>query len=449
MRNSRYWDERLTQLNEALFNRGTKTVRELEIEYRKAAADIERDIEIWLRRLATNNEISMAEARKLLKTGELEEFKWTVFEYIKKGEANAISGEWVKQLENASARVHISQMEVLQIKIRHNLEVLAAMQNKAMRELSTELLTEGYYRAIYEVQKGMGKGYPFATFNTDRVETIISRPWATDGKNFSDRIWGNKEKLIDELQTNLTQALIKGEAPDKTINIISDRLEVSRRQAGRLVMTESAYFAAEGQKSAYAELDVEQYQIVATLDTHTSEICQSLDGKVLDMKDYKAGVTAPPFHPWCRTVTIPYFEDNYTERAARGADGKTYYVDGNMKYEEWYNKHVKSAEKPKTIKTDGVAHLPKQVGFKGTDDRMQFVPKGSEITDVHIIAGDQVKSEYRKAQKISELYGGNKEGWVKKVGKIESAKYIFDIHWSEHPEIGAIEHKIVSKKVKS
>lgn len=340
MRNSRYWDERFTQLNEALFNRGSKSLRELEKEYKRAAADIERDIEIWLRRLAVNNEISMAEARKLLKAGELEEFKWTVFEYIKKGEANAISGEWVKQLENASARVHISQKEALQIKIRHNIEVLAAMQNKSMRELSTELLTEGYYRTIYEVQKGMGKGYPFASFNTNRVETIISRPWAADGKNFSDRIWSNKEKLIDELQTNLTQALIKGEAPDKAINAISDKLDVSRRQAGRLVMTESAYFATEGQKSAYAELGVAQYQIVATLDTRTSEICQSLDGKVLDMKDYKAGVTAPPFHPWCRTVTIPYFEDNYTERAARGADGKTYYVDGNMKYEEWYNKHA-------------------------------------------------------------------------------------------------------------
>ncbi|NLB54083.1 MAG: hypothetical protein GX808_14255 [Syntrophomonadaceae bacterium] len=58
---------------------------------------------------------------------------------------------------------------------------------------------------------------------------------------------------------------------------------------------------------------------------------------VLDMKDYAPGSTAPPFHPWCRTVTCPYFDDNYTRRAARGADGEIYYVDGKMTYKEWWN----------------------------------------------------------------------------------------------------------------
>ena len=28
-------------------------------------------------------------------------------------------------------------------------------------------------------------------------------------------------------------------------------------------------------------------------------------------------------------------------------------------------------------------------------------------------------------------YGGNAEDWQKKVGKIESDKYIFDVHWYE------------------
>jgi len=29
------------------------------------------------------------------------------------------------------------------------------------------------------------------------------------------------------------------------------------------------------------------------------------------------------------------------------------------------------------------------------------------------------------------MYGGKPEDWKKKVGKIESDKYIFDIHWYE------------------
>lgn len=113
-------------------------------------------------------------------------------------------------------------------------------------------------------------------------------------------------------------------------------------------MTESAYFASEAQKDCFNGLDVERFEIVATLDSHTSELCQSLDGHVEMMKDYEAGVTAPPFHPWCRTTTVPYFEDNFGERAARGADGKTYYVPSNMKYADWKKTFVQDSLKTET-----------------------------------------------------------------------------------------------------
>jgi SPP1 gp7 family putative phage head morphogenesis protein len=340
MKNSAYWEQRFTQLNEALFQTSGAAVRDLEREYIKAHADIQKEIEIWLRRLAANNQISLRDAKRLLSAAELDEFRWTVFEYIEKGEAAELSGRWIKQLENASARVHISRYEALQVQIQHNLEMLAAQQNRLMTELNTELLTQGYYKTIYEVQMGMGQGLPFATLKPELINMIASKPWAFDGKNFSVRIWENKEKLINELQSNLTQALIKGEAPDKTIEAISEAFGVSRRQAGRLVMTEAAYFGAEGQRRAYQELDIDRYEIVATLDSRTSEICQELDGEVLDMKDYQPGRTAPPFHPWCRTVTAPYFDDNYTTRAARGADGKIYQVEGNLTYKEWYDQYV-------------------------------------------------------------------------------------------------------------
>ena len=63
------------------------------------------------------------------------------------------------------------------------------------------------------------------------------------------------------------------------------------------------------------------------------------------MNDYKVGVTAPPFHPNCRTCTCPYFDDDFLkgDRAARGKDGKTYYVPSDMKYSEWKEKYVVDA----------------------------------------------------------------------------------------------------------
>lgn len=95
----------------------------------------------------------------------------------------------------------------------------------------------------------------------------------------------------------------------------------------------------------FEELDVEEFEIVATLDSHTSEICQEMDGKHFPMKEYQPGSTAPPFHVWCRSVTVPFFYDEFSlgERAARSADGKTYYVPSNMKYFEWAEMYVNDA----------------------------------------------------------------------------------------------------------
>jgi len=47
------------------------------------------------------------------------------------------------------------------------------------------------------------------------------------------------------------------------------------------------------------------------IDNKTSEICQQMDGKHFKMSDFQAGVTAPPFHPWCRTTTVLYFDDEW------------------------------------------------------------------------------------------------------------------------------------------
>ena len=103
-KNSKYWRERFELLEDALNQDITEQIREIDRIYKRAQADIEKQIRAWYQRLAKNNEISMAEARKLLSADELEEFKWSVEDYIKHGEENALDQRWMKQLENASAK---------------------------------------------------------------------------------------------------------------------------------------------------------------------------------------------------------------------------------------------------------------------------------------------------------------------------------------------------------
>ncbi len=81
-----------------------------------------------------------------------------------------------------------------------------------------------------------------------RIEKLLSNPWTADDKTFSARIWKDRTQLVDTIEKELTRMVATGETPDKTIKAISDRLNVSKSNAGRLVMTESAYFASEAQR---------------------------------------------------------------------------------------------------------------------------------------------------------------------------------------------------------
>ena len=64
----------------------------MEKAYKEVAESIEKDIAIFFQRFAGNEGLNLAEANKLLKSGELEQFKMTVEEYIEKGIENSVSG---------------------------------------------------------------------------------------------------------------------------------------------------------------------------------------------------------------------------------------------------------------------------------------------------------------------------------------------------------------------
>ena len=340
MKTSEYWKGRFLEIEKASNAYGQDAFRKIEPAFDKALRNIEGKINAWYGRFAKNNNITMQEARRLLTTKELKEFKWDVDTYIKYGRENALNEMWMKELENASARVHISRLEALKIRTQHEAEIAFGNEIDGLDTMARKVFTEDYYHSIYEVQKGFNIGWEIGQIDERKLNTLISKPWAADGKNFSDRIWSQKTQLVNELHNQLTRTCIMGKAPDDAIKAIANKFNATKGQAGRLVMTEQAYFHSVAQKEAFKDLDVEEYEIVATLDSRTSETCQEMDGEHLPMKDYQPGVTAPPFHVWCRSVTVPYFEDNPGERAARGEDGKTYYVPDSITYKEWKKSFV-------------------------------------------------------------------------------------------------------------
>lgn len=353
-KSSEYWQQRFKQIEESQHNRGVQCYADIEKQYRKVQHQLETQINAWYGRFATNNGITLQEAKSILTNRQLEELKWDIHQYITYGRENAVNGQWMKQLENASVRYHISRLEALKLQTQQSLEVLFDNQIDSVDRAMRNIYMNGYYHTAYEIQKGVGVAWNFATLDDKQISKVIHKPWAADGKDFSSRIWTNKTKLVNELNTTLTQNIILGRDPQKAIDEIARKMKVSKTNAGRLVMTEEAFFSSVAQKDCFKELDVEQYEIVATLDSHTSDICQNMDGQHFNMSQWEVGVTAPPFHVNCRTTTVPYFDDEFDlvgERAARDEDGKTYYVPADMDYKEWKETFIDSGDKYKLQKT--------------------------------------------------------------------------------------------------
>lgn len=370
---SAYWKDRFEALEDASNKYGVDAYRRIEPAFDKAQRQIEKEIESWYGRFAKNNEMTIQDARKLLTSSELKELKWDVQEYIKYGRENDLNEMWVKELENASAKYHISRLEALKLRTQHAMEAAFGNELDEVDAMARKVYTENYYHSIFEVQKGFNVGWNIGQVDERKLEKLISKPWTTDNKTFKDRIWTSKNQMVSELHQQLTRTCLLGKAPDEAIEALSKYVDKDiknkKHAAGRLVMTEQAYFHSVSQKEAFEELDVEEFEIVATLDSHTSAICQDMDGKHFPMKEYQPGATAPPFHVFCRSVTVPYFDDEFSlgERAARDENGKTYYVPSDMTYKEWKKSLVDGDTKDLTIVSlndtmNGNKNRPIQVG---------------------------------------------------------------------------------------
>ena len=339
-----YWIDRFKAEEEKMHKLGQIEVTGATKEYDRAFNEIQKDISDWYTRIAKNNEISYNDAKKLLNAKELDEFKWSIDEYIKKANENKLNQAWIKELENASAKHHIERLEAMKLQIANQVENLYGERIHDMDNFLKNTFKDSYYNSTFNIAKGTEIGKKIYALNSDLVNTIIHKPWSPDGVNFSERLWKDKNELINNLHADLTQAFIRGESPQKTIARFSKRFDAKKSVASRLILTESAAYQSVARQKCYADLGVSEYQIISTLDLKTSEICQDMDQKVFKLEDYKIGITANPFHPNCRSTTAPYFEDAEDIRVARGDedanDGKTYEVAADMKYKDWYDKFV-------------------------------------------------------------------------------------------------------------
>lgn len=239
--------------------------------------------------------------------------------------------------------------------------------------------------------------------NKSELKTLIKNPWTSDGKEFSERIWGRGEKLTTSLRDNLIRDIARGNNPKESARNIQRLFDVSKASATRLVFTETAAVNAKATQDSYEKLGVKQYQILATLDLKTSDICRNMDSKIFDYKDYRIGITAPPFHPNCRSDTVPYFGDEFEKEIDQGMGrmardpktGKSEPVE-NLSYEDWHKKYVVENNDEEEYK-----QIISILGYKVVEN----VEKYKNIKYNNLERYEQIKREVKTIEMI------NNKGW--------------------------------------
>lgn len=158
----------------------------------------------------------------------------------------------------------------------------------------------------------MGFGKNFYSEDSELVKKIVNAKWC-NGKDFSENIWGNVEKLANYLNTDIAQEIARGDSYERLTSQLRQRFRnVSRNDAYRLIYTEGTYVMNEARASAF-EADTEEYIFRVQYDkprrSGWRDICDDLDRKVFKYSERKPGINFLPMHPWCHCTATPYISD--------------------------------------------------------------------------------------------------------------------------------------------
>lgn len=186
-------------------------------------------------------------------------------------------------------------------------------------------------QTVFDVTKGADYRAAFDLIPESRVKAILSTNWS--GQMFSQRVWDNTNALADGLKHDMLVGIMAGKSEQHMADDIMSRCGVGAFEARRLVRTETTCVANMAELYGYKELDIDEYEFSACLDSRTSNLCRELDGKVFKRNSAQAGVNLPPMHPFCRSTTLPVLpsEEDLDKELAELCDE----IGADVGFDEW------------------------------------------------------------------------------------------------------------------
>ena len=296
--NSNYWEKRALENKLSAIENEEDYLRRISSIYDHANKQIDEKLAKVYARYAKENNLTLEEAYQQLPKKMETEYKKDVMDYVNK----AKDPSYKQYLLNQSIMHKHSVLDQLRTEMRDVIYDIDVEETGG--KFLEKIFTDSNYRAQYSNNEEA-----FAKVDKQKIQNLLKENWSGGG-NFSELIWKDREKLVKALDDIVMKGLATGDNYDKMSDKLAKRMDTSKSNAKRLIMTESARMENEGLLSYYQRIGAKQLIFVATLDMKTSEICRAMDGTIIPIEDAKIGLNVPPLHPYCRSVISPHYEGN-------------------------------------------------------------------------------------------------------------------------------------------
>lgn len=271
-----------------------------EIEYDKQIKRIysdmldkaQREINAFYGKYAAKEGITLAEAKKRVKTLDIEEYERKAARYVRDKDFSAKANEEMR-LYNATMK--INRLEMLKANI--GLELIAGHDelNKFMGGI-----LQG--RTEDELKRQAGILGKTIQNNAKTANAIVNASF--HNATFSDRIWLYQDIMKADLAKLLQSGLIAGKNPRQLASELKNKFDTSTFNAERLMRTELARVQTEAQKQSFERNGFKEYEFI--VNGGCCPICEALKGKHFKVDKMSVGENAPPMHPHCRCSTAAY-----------------------------------------------------------------------------------------------------------------------------------------------
>ena len=375
MQSDTYWSKRLQELDTSFSKDEKRLFSELSKYYEQEYAALDKEIAAYYAKYGEENVIAFRTLLLELPDADKQLLLQNMDEFAKQ------YPEFADLLPVRESIYKLNRLEGLQTSsVLQQLKIGAIEQTKFREHFEKQVLKYANYAA-----EKLGFGTNFYRIDSEMLQVVIGNPWC-NGKDFSERIWANREALAQTLQNEIANGLIRGEDYKTMSRILQQKFEnTSQKQAERLVFTEDTYLSNEAKirpferNAAYTH-----YEYLCVEDHRTCETCRALSGQTFEISKRNAGLNFPPMHPWCRCTVMPVVEDLEMIKSrltSGGNDGKIEVrFETPEKMQKHYDKHI---DKYGNISiSEYIALANELVNAKDTDD-IERIVRSDESTAIY------------------------------------------------------------------